>query len=462
MAQSFVLLLLLILSETVKCQNYGYECAYKTGTYNLDLCHYPDNGLIIEATNWQYHYLYAPSNLSFYSPETNSYYSVIRIDVNDETNITYLVDTFKYTPNIVASQSILTFEFEYKILNYLCPDQQETTNIYWQCNNSITNYPYYYEIISSGSLYACSNAIFIQSPLACQHNQPPILNYDCIFNKDINNEIYTLDLSKFDAISTSSVMYRPCINFWMTKSSFWTQYAMVSRLIGAPITYAIWDITDIVEPDYNQEENVWSFTYYGTNTKYCDRYETIINWNCSCEYENPYYVTFKFDDTKDCHLLLNVSANSICNKGECDKNSTGCVYYYEIAPNQYTMLNLNELQGIGISDVEQGGITGFVYTPCNNLILCNDLETMAVRKNVNDDDCIQYLAIFNGSNGFKVDYEPNDWIISYSNGEQCDNDNIQFIVNWKCQQNVQWRVSNETFIEECIYQITVYSQYACS
>eukprot|EP01083_Nonionella_stella_P295467 1004227_1 len=123
MAASFLLLLYTVVIKIVISQSWGYNCLYKQSSSSsfLNLCHYPQNGMVIEATNSQDHYLYTPANLSFYSSDSKSRYSVIRINNNDETNITYLVSSVSVRPTIVTSQPILTFQFEHSITNPLCP-----------------------------------------------------------------------------------------------------------------------------------------------------------------------------------------------------------------------------------------------------------------------------------------------------------------------------------------------------
>eukprot|EP01084_Bolivina_argentea_P002050 3777_1 len=471
-------IVIIALIGCLRAETYGDACRWYhvENTNNiLDLTHYPINGIVLNATDPHslYQYYYSPCNLSFYSSEQDQYYAIIRYDRKNSSNIRYLVSHLnKINASIVQSQSTLTFEFIYKEENKLCSGDLQTTYIYWQCNQQILNYPDYYNITSSGSVYDCVDEIFIQSPIPCQDDQHNIKDYDdCSFNAAYNNKVYTLNLtSLFGSANVINIpnsipnyyglVYCLCCN---------TFYGHYWSMIYQPSAYyadvrTIWDINNIIEPYYNVEQNLWTFEYYYVAMGICNFvYKTTVNWGCTCD--DTQYVFAEFEeDSNNCQVILNITMNELC-INECHPNNTDCVYYHQLNPTKYAMLNITALNGSVIFGVEENGLSGFVYTPCNNSLTCNNKKVMTSRNDLNSNKCIEYLAIFNGTNSFIVNYNNNVddaiWTITYLNGELCGNKtDFKFVVNWECGSS-DWSIIDIDLDNECEYKTTISSKYVC-
>eukprot|EP01084_Bolivina_argentea_P138979 244549_1 len=477
---------LFIITKVVKSGTgayYGYVYCQQSGNYNLSWYPLLDITLNTSDINSQYQYLYSPCNLSFYSTELDEHFAMKRYDLSTGEE-QYLIPTaaFQYVePVRDPNQPILTWKFEYSYPNNSCPNSVQIIQIYWQCNATIDNYPYYNQIISAGPLFDCFDSIFIQSPCACDDSLVyPEYQPNCTFlsnGKTLNLYDYPVGyVSGYD----NHYIWAACHNvklagYYFSQNNYGTLYPNDKQSADV---YATWHLsTGVNMYHYDPTINVWNFTLIGynitrqinfNNPYHCDVFETYIIFGCNCYTSYKQYIEL-IEPNNECYMTINVTKNDLCidyiNQCFPYKNNTNCVYYYRHNDQEpYDKLNLSALTNQQIGDVEQGGLYAFIYTPCNNNFFCNNVSSMAGRKTINSNQCIESLALFNGTSSFNVTHEmgTSNWIIEYLNGGKCPNNpdaQLRFRTTWK-HAYTKWVVNSVNFEEEdCLYDVSISSQY---
>eukprot|EP01084_Bolivina_argentea_P064090 116914_1 len=458
---------------------------------DYDLSYYAESGILLNTSNVNvdFQYIYSPCNLSFYSDDTHMHYAMKRYNI--QQGITkYLIPDLNVRATKDPNQNILTWKFtyEYSTIFRGCPNSIQIVDIYWQCDTSINNDPYYYQVVSAGSLFECFDSIFIKSPFACNDsNVYPKYQFDCSFTSngntihlnnytDSNEEIITDKRGE----NKTFIKYSPCRN----KIRF-NNWAMIGSTTstGKYTTYqsvlATWNMLSENESYYYYDplQNIWNFTYFGYNMSSpiygdCIWFITYILFGCNCVQQQNATEVYGNDDK--CSTIMNITRLDLCidyiNQCYPDKNNTDCVYYWRPSTSvPYDVLNLSLLTDTQIGGVEDGGLYAFIYTPCNNNFLCafndsNQAMSMAGRVDINQQECFETLAIFNGTDSFTVD-KPKNWLIEYSSGAQCPSkplENIRFSVEWEyTSSNIPWKVEFAQFIsDECVYYAKLISKYA--
>ena len=484
---------LFILANVVQSGTGAYYGSLYCGTvtdYNFSWYPLMDITINTSNINSQYQYLYSPCNLSFYSTELDQHFAMIRYDLTTKQE-QYLIPGFPYgsAPKKDSNQPITTWKYEYSYPNISCPNGVQIVQIYWQCNETVLNFPDYNNVISAGPLFDCFDSVFLQSPFACPRQSGwPDYQPECSFSSNGKS------LNPFDyPVKTSypTYIWHPCHNVkipthLMDQNNYATLYPTGANTEAADV-YATWGLSTPVEYYYDPIINVWNATLFGYNithrigyngpTYHCDVFATYIIYGCNCYTDNRLIVDLIQVD-QECNMIINVTRYDLCINyiDQCypDKNNTDCVYYYRDDDSvPYDKLNLSALTNTQIGDVEPGGLYAFIYTPCNNNFMCNTPNTqsnssvvsMAGRRSINSNQCVDPLAIFNGTQSFNVSHEvgSNTWIIEYFNGECPTNPDLdlRFRTKWNYVYQIEWRVNYAEFKEDdCLYDVSISTQYS--
>eukprot|EP01084_Bolivina_argentea_P066345 120925_1 len=476
------------LSEAGTGAYYGNACYWS----NYNLTWYPALDIIINTSdiNTEYQYLYSPCNLSFYSSEFDQHFAMKRYDLKTGTEQYLIPELSNYPAETDPNQPITTYQFSYTYPNESCPDLVQIVYVYWQCNETINNYPYYYEMISAGPLFDCFDSIFIQSPFACNSkNVWPKYQNNCTFTSNDKTIHLNEFITQYDYISVSNYYWTPCRNKMRgttaqekpSKNNWATIYTSSSTAD----VYSTWNLFGLNENMYYYDPviNVWNFTYFGYNItsrsstkKNCDVFSIYILFGCDCRQSREQY-TGLIEPQGECYMIFNITRNDLCINyiDQCfpNINNTNCVYYYRPnASEPYDKLNLSSLTDKQIGGVEEGGLYAFIYTPCNNNFLCSNgsfsVPSMSGRKKINANECIEPLGIFNGTDGFLVthDYKTRTWVIEYFNGGECPTNGdqtIHFRTTWLFSSTTEWKVNYVHFVEsECLYDVSITSKFGGS
>eukprot|EP01084_Bolivina_argentea_P264307 447670_1 len=462
---SFVLWLYFISSALCTC-NFKSQWTFEGNT--LDLSTFQALGTNISGADSTYTYQFSAVNNLAYG--YGNYYSGYRnmltqFQNGTPTGLHYVLnslDPIKPTVSFNNNNNIeWNFDYTSNIsIKYICDPQGSTQPPYMEFTKILELIPGIF-LFEVSSLYFCPNKIL---PITMAQNQ-------CIWTDDSN--LYTLNLtSLFGTTITVKNKNYPNNDFFFyticadntTNSNSNGNYipcgmnTIIPDQYGtAPNLYTFWNSS--VQPSYNVISDSWTFIYdvVLTGNSYIPT-QMIIEWICDSNID-PYRVEnvgiVKYSSNQYVKSL-SISSRYVCNS-ECNFKTNG---------GDDNTLDLQALSGKEIYGIADDLSYSIIYTPCSNSVDCNDKDVMAMKWDVENRVCKDYLAVFTGCtfNGYNLTFDEmaQQWHFVYTNGEYCQKGKEMFNLYWRCNvSSTSWAVTKVEANNECEYSMYIDSKYAC-